>query len=468
MKKRTLILTIFAIVLLLISTSCESSSGNSKQTEEKKKEKISVQKANESDRSSSEDKENTEPSSSEKEENASEDTTEKSETPSETEKKPEETPKTEEKTSPKTPGVQTQIYSKVITQTAALKKPADTARQTAIDYMTKMATGVKWTPVRQIHTKNSVVDLYYYPGTYYLGLPYINTNDENSDSSFEKFLNYLTFDSSSNAYKYPDAYDFASTHGNDCSSAVFLSWKNVDPDVKAINTHSVFPIETVGNPNKVYLVGSLKTNNLKATKEIIALNKAQEVFECYAAAKAGDGIITHDASGHMRMIVKNPTVVRNKDNTIDSSKSYVITTEQTNQFDSQRKDIKTTWWVEHKYTFDKLKSTGYLPVTCKGLDKTLETPKLQMTGANTNMTSGTLTGKIECNYSLNKITLEIKDKSNGNIVLTKSSFPSSFTFDVSACRYSIPKLADGKYIYTVYCTTACGVAEAYCLEFELG
>lgn len=353
-----------------------------------------------------------------------------------------------------------QVSCQVITQTADLKLPDISARQLAVNYMTRMATEVKWTPVNKIHTKNSVVDLWYYPGTVYTGIPYINTNEQNSDSSLERFVSFLTYDSSKEIYKYPDATVFENTYGNDCSSAVILSWKNVDPDVTAVNTHSFFPITTVGNVNHVYTIGDLNFKSYTKTKDIIANSSVSELYAAYASTQPGDALITHDSSGHMRMIVKSPVVTR-KDGTIDPDSSKLITTEQTNQFDGKK---NTTWWVEHSYTFAALKKTGYVPVTCKGINKTLEKPYVKIKNPNTDMTSKTFSGIVESNYAINKLNLSIKDE-NGNEHFSKSIFKSAFSIDISS--YKIPELPAGTYYYSVTCVTYCGVQEAYCLKFTL-
>ena len=101
----------------------------------------------------------------------------------------------------------------------------------------------------------------------------------------------------------------------------------------------------------------------KTTIAMVERTEPQVMFEAYALMQEGDAILyCFGPTGHARMICENH-VVRNADGTINPEESYIITIEQTSSFDKMRTDRHTTWYVDHKYTYDMVLKSKYIPIT---------------------------------------------------------------------------------------------------------
>ena len=244
-----------------------------------------------------------------------------------------------------------------------------------------------------------------------MGIPYSDTK-----VSLEEFKTYMvdgTFTYGSSKWK--------EVPGNACMSSIFNSIQQFEPNVAGVSnqlmpSYDTFQAITLGK----YTV----PQGVKTTKEIISANNINDIYEAFASGIKGDIIIFKDDvqdASHIRMLVEPATVVRNAAGKINPSRSSVKTIEQTNSFDPQRKDgVKTTWFVDHIYTFDALIEQNYIPITLEIYNKDkseCEIPYLYLDKEITPeiLAKGTSSSSVKSNFPIRFVKAELLDK-NGNSV----------------------------------------------------
>lgn len=350
--------------------------------------------------------------------------------------------------------------------------PTVDKRTMVYDYMVSMSE-VVWTPTGNIDTTDIAKTLYYNKGKEYHGLPYINLD---VDTDLEEFMEVLRYDEATKKYYY-DETERSKILGNDCSSAILLSWKLLDGNIKATNTNDMFPL---GAKTGVYILGNLKADDFKTTAEIIKANSSDDYFAALTTLKKGDAILTRwttengGHAGHIRMLVGEPTVTKKGNGEINPGRSYVTTIEQTNSMDKERKDgVNTCWYVNHTYTFQKLYESGYVPVSCDALISDKFEPyqelKIKASGINSKKTlanTKSLMGEVTANYAIQKAEVKL-ERDDGTVIFDSVSKPRSYVFKLTGVKYTANNepLPAGNYVFTVSITTACGETEAYRAEY---
>lgn len=99
-------------------------------------------------------------------------------------------------------------------------------------------------------------------------------------------------------------------------------------------------------------------------KHICEENGADVMFESYAQVLPADGIVD---PGHVRMVSTMPHIVRDENGKISGSESYLTTLEQYASWNDRILDngdlISVEGGYNHRYTFDMLFESGYIPFT---------------------------------------------------------------------------------------------------------
>ena len=210
--------------------------------------------------------------------------------------------------------------------------------------------------------------------------------------------------------------------GNDCSSSFATAWSQFGASIYATTSSGYVPrygMIPIGDyiPLESYTTG---------TAEVIALNSAETMYESYALLQKADGLARWKSANNHTMMVTSVHVVRNADNSINPTSSYVRVLEQTSTNVTKERTatidgIGTVYiicGVDTKYTFEKLLTDTYIPFTCMELidaspvdkaevkdDPAIETPSAD------NLFEGTITSNkfIDC------VTITVKDE-EGNVV----------------------------------------------------
>ena len=230
------------------------------------------------------------------------------------------------------------------------KKDIKALRKAAVDYMHEMSE-IKWTPSEDIDLTSIIKTLYYKKGETYYGVIY-NTNKGVDGETFCTQLE-------DGVYKGPITREKA--FGNHCTSAILITWRRLGDKTTAGWTANMMPQCGTG----ILPLGNYEIDpEDKRTIDMVERTEPEVLFESYALMQEGDAILyCFGPTGHARMICEN-VVVRDADGKIDPAESYVITIEQTSSFDKQSKDgINTTWYVDHKYTYEMLRKSNYISIT---------------------------------------------------------------------------------------------------------
>lgn len=214
----------------------------------------------------------------------------------------------------------------------------------------------------------------------------------------------------------------ASRIGNDCSSAVAQAWAQMGSSVPASTTKNMLP------KNGFLKLGEYNSNpdTNVGSPDMCKENGNQVMFNAYSQMSMADGAVrvTAAGSGHAIMMVEIETVY-DENGLIDGEKSKVRTLEQTSgeikrdktAFDERvGKDIYVITLIDKEYTFNRLLSIGYFPMTCKELIEPTEIRKPELTDSEKEYSiDNILKGTVSSNYMIDCATMEIKD-SNDNTV----------------------------------------------------
>ncbi len=222
-------------------------------------------------------------------------------------------------------------------------------RKEAVAYMRSMSS-IRWTPAEDIDLTSILKTLYYKKGETYYGVIY-NTNRGVDGETFSSHIE-------NGVFKGPT--DKPSCPGNHCTSSILITWRKLGDKTTAGWTANMMPQCGTG----ILSLGNYEWKaEDKTTIEMVERTEPEVLFEDYALMQEGDAILyCFGPTGHARMIVENH-VVRTADGKIDPEESHVITIEQTSSFDKQRTEIHTTWYVDHKYSYNMLRKSNYVPIT---------------------------------------------------------------------------------------------------------
>lgn len=230
-------------------------------------------------------------------------------------------------------------------------------------------------------------------GVTYYGLPYCSTA-----GSLERFMSKMDTSTGKNitvkgledGYYDKGYYGFVQYMGNDCSSAVAWAWMQVSPNrvtgaseteyaggAHVRYTVNMVPNEAVQHDRGIYPVGEWTTGGTNDdsvvgdfaytvtteidTEQIINTNGREAIAEAYAMTRKADALLYYSnvkKGGHARLAAADPIVIRNKDGSIDTAKSFFVTHEQGDGL-YDRKTTNSSWRINYKYTFDDLLNEDY-------------------------------------------------------------------------------------------------------------
>ncbi len=225
-------------------------------------------------------------------------------------------------------------------------------RKQALAYMKEMSE-IKWTPEEDVDLSVVKKTLIYKKGETYYGTIY-NT---------EKGVDLETFASHVEDGVFKGPFTKKECPGNHCTNTILITWRRLGDKTTAGWTANMMPQCKTG----ILPLGDyIFTDEDKTTIEMVERTKRDTMLEAYALMQEGDAILyCFGPTGHARMIVENHTV-RDANGKINAEESYIVTIEQTSSFDKEAKErdgINTTWYVNHKYTYERIHDANYIPIT---------------------------------------------------------------------------------------------------------
>ena len=241
--------------------------------------------------------------------------------------------------------------------------PEGNFRDVIVDYMRKQSS-IEWVCREDFSVSEKWdhwgIALDFKKGQTYYGIPYADTK-----VSYIQFQNALvdgTYTAKSSSWK--------TVYGVQCISSIMNSIQQFDPTVAGTSNEMMPGTKEF----QAVICGDYKIpKSPKRTLDIKEANGEEVMYKAYMQLQKGDIIMTRDtlkSTSHFRVLVEDPTVYTNATGKVIPSRCSVKTIEQTNAFDSQRTDgVKTTWFVDHIYSFTKLYETNYIPLTLESYSK---------------------------------------------------------------------------------------------------
>jgi len=319
-----------------------------------------------------------------------------------------------------------------------LSKTLQDRRERAVTYMRTMAT-VQWqvSQERLEYLRNGLGSggLQYQlfeKGKTYQGLPYCH-----SGGGLARFLSrmatkegqvyrtgpglengryYIGDFAKENGFEDKETFGFIQYMGNDCSSAVSWSWRQISSvDIAEGGCYGRYSGNMIPTKENKEKHGILPVGDFFACAEDTRLVKEEvgetAIYEAFAKAIRGDGLCGFDTNGHVLLISYDPMVIRDGQGQILPEHSFLVTIEQGGGFyDSKGEDnlfkpdlpepIQSSWRVDYRYSFFDMAQKGYydnipdrrefsgcdhiyLPITMEALqveDTPAVTPRVWMEG----------------------------------------------------------------------------------------
>ena len=355
------------------------------------------------------------------------------------------------------------------------KAPEGNPRDIVYDYMLKMAkiewvAGKTWTTTWK-EKGDFTVNLTYEEGKTYYGVPYARTNGPLCE--FEQFV-------PENKVFVPNSEYYEEIVGNHCSSSMVMAYQQIidltySGALKPLVSRTgliMFP-EGLEIPPARTDAGNPDNPDNWISETMFAHNGKEAVYEGYAKLDKGDILYKNiDGSGHTRMVHK-VEIFKSATGKLMPNRSFVYCLEQTNAWWDSKKD--TTWWIDKKYSFDKLFDEFFMPVTfCIFHEENpvITDAHVTMTGKNTpDSIQKSLKGTIESNYPLTYAYITIRD-TNGQIVSQSLRYILNKQHKLNLRNLhgelNLNSLPAGKYTYNLRAGIARGGVDVETFEFTIG
>lgn len=252
-------------------------------------------------------------------------------------------------------------------------------------------------------------------GVLYGGLPYVgNTGNGN----VYRMMDY--YDPSTGKLDIQRAMgNYPGLFGNHCSGAAYWGWARV------VNSAKYAFTENMTHARGFLRVGPYTYDDSHTgfnknfrTKTICTDNGKDTMFESYALVKPADGLVQYGTAGHVIMVSADPVVVRNVDGSINANQSYLYVIEQTsgwvNNTNENGKEYNAKGYLDKKYAFATLFSSGYIPFT---FAEFLGTDPVEKTQCSSTLSGSSVTldqifsSSVKSNYAISDVYVLISDGS---------------------------------------------------------
>ena len=348
------------------------------------------------------------------------------------------------------------------------KAPEGNLRDIVYDHMYYMSqiewvAGTSWTTHKD-GKPNGSLQLPYVEGKTYYGVPYAQTM-----CSAPVFLDYVI-----DGKFYPNTDIYENLIGNHCSSSMGHAFQQIidlqyEGGLKLNETRKGYITTANGLKVPYNEDGSIASYDSQA---IFDLNGLAAIYDAYATLDKGDILYKMvSPSGHTRMVSK-VEVAKNNAGKVLPGRSYVYCIEQTSAWADDKKN--STWFIDRKYSFEKLGSTLFTPFTLEiyhAKDPVVYDAYILVTHDNdAESLKKMLKGSIESTFPLNYVRATIEDE-NGKIVkeVLKYDLIKSYKVTLRDMTFTLgaDKLPAGTYTFKLKAAIARGAWEIENFQFTV-
>ncbi len=285
----------------------------------------------------------------------------------------------------------------------------DELRDICVRYMTLMQS-VVWTPDASLSyfcdtaaSSDRDGNINLPAGNRYGGMPYSKAAQD-----LDGFLDYLDERGVLAVSQYKS--NAGSVVGNHCSTSCFWAWGRVSASLHPTGNRRILPAQGFSLIAPCTLKEELSRMSAdRDTRWICDSNGEQTMYRAYANFKPASGMITwkDGTTGHMRMAVEAPTVVKNPDGSIDGNKSFVLVNEQVSTVENVKNSdgaVRQIGKNRKQYTFLKLFTSGYVPFEIPELCGKAAVQKAEaVLEKNGDGLDALLAGKVTANYMISRL-----------------------------------------------------------------
>ncbi len=341
-------------------------------------------------------------------------------------------------------------------------------RDVIVDYMRKQSA-IEWVCGADFSVsekwENWGIALDFKKGVKYTGIPYADTK-----------VSYVQFENALVNGKYTsESSQWKDVYGVQCISSIMNCIQQFDPTVAGTSNQMMPSYKTF----EAQICGDYKVpEGVNRTADIRDANGEDVIYNAYMQLKKGDIIITKDdkkSMSHFRVLVEDPSIFKNGVGKVIPSRCSIKTIEQTNAFDAQRTDgVKTTWYVDHVYSFSNLYESAYLPLTLASYSKSRSEMEVPYIALDEDLDPAilakkTFNGTVKSNFPLRYVQIDVLD-GDGKLVTTAFKMDMEDTRSVTL-RNSFSglfnELNSGTYTLVVSAGIAIDSCELTRVEFTL-
>ena len=231
--------------------------------------------------------------------------------------------------------------------------------------------------------------------------------------------------------------------GNQCSSSTYWAWARVMNSSKdylytryMTRTRNFIPIG-----DYTYDFEIEEWLDTYGTREVVADNGEQKMFECYALTQPADGFVyCNGGIGHTIIVTGETVVVRNEDGTINGEESYIIYSDQNNASkngsNAEGDEFIYFGKYNNKRTFAKLFETYYIPFTFKEFigEDPVEDTEVSCSHTGSTITKEQLfSTKVTSNYAISDTYAAVYNKDGVEVykVAVRATVPSVYEMTIT-------------------------------------
>ena len=323
-------------------------------------------------------------------------------------------------------------------------------RETAIQAMRDILS-IQWhTETDRTYQKSGCVGakiFMYHPEKIYAGLPY-----SNGDKGLFQFMEFYDQETGKLLFE-GDGPEFNTTLGCTCAGGVMWGWSAVCHTLTGsfvnynmVKKYGCYPLGGLTYDETIDTFEDLHT------KIVCEENGKDAVFNAYTLVQPADAVASSN-DNHTMMVIAPAHVVYTSEGEIDGEESYIMIQDQWAgakgngnffEFEEEGQIVHYSGRREEKYTFNRLYSKWYIPVSTAELLGTepYQAPWVKFEGCSETWEK-LLEGKLTCNYPMAVIKLILADAEGKELLLRRALINKWDVLSGKARGFALSEFSEG-------------------------